>query len=83
MNDWSDFEREVRSRVRKPGPRCAVGVMLDGLSPEGRVAVEKVLNTWHFTIPAVGGALAQYVGTGIPSPWSLANHRRGKCACQR
>lgn len=83
MSDWLAFEAEVKSRARRRGPRCSVGVMLENLTPAGRNAVEAVLANPGFAIPAVGSALARYIQTGIPSPWSLANHRRGKCACQR
>jgi hypothetical protein len=83
MSDWSTFEDDVRSNARPRGPRCSVGVMLESLPPSGRSAVEAVLANHSFAIPAVGNALSRYIQTGIPSPWSLANHRRGKCACQR
>lgn len=83
MSDWSTFEEDVRSNARPRGPRCSVGVMLEGLSEEGRRAVESVLANRSFAIPAVGNALSRYIQTGVPSPWSLANHRRGKCGCAR
>lgn len=83
MNDWSTFEEDVKSSARRRGPRCSVGVMLEALPPAGRSAVEAVLANPSFAIPAVGNALSRYIQTGIPSPWSLANHRRGKCGCTR
>lgn len=82
MNDWSTFEADARLRSRHRGPRCSVGVLLDCLPPDAREAVERTLENRGVPIPAVLAALEDRV-VNAPSPWSLANHRRGKCTCQR
>lgn len=84
MSDWSAFEADVRSKSRPRGPRCSVGVMLENLSEEGRRAVINILkDRGSFGTPAVVGALRDRLGGAAPSAWSISNHRRGKCACQR
>ena len=82
MSDWSAFEAEVRSNTLPRGPRCGVAVMLHGLGDHERRAVEPILTDRRFQVPAILKALVRY-GIEPPSSWSLSNHRRGKCACQR
>lgn len=83
MSNWSTFEDDVRSNARPRGPRCSVGVMLDSLPQGNRDILNEVLEDRSLAVPAVHRALQERVGDEAPSPWSLANHRRGKCACQR
>lgn len=82
MIDWSTFEEDVKASARRRGPRCSVGVMLDGLEPPNRYAIEQVLDDRGFQVPAILKALAGRI-ENPPSAWSLANHRRGKCGCTR
>lgn len=82
MSDWSTFEEDVKANTSSRGPRCGVAVMLDGLEPGNRYAIELVLDDRRFQVPAILKALAGRI-ENPPSAWSLANHRRGKCGCAR
>lgn len=82
MSEWSAFEAEVKANTSRRGPRCGVAVMLDGLEPHNRRVVEEIIDDRRFQVPAIEKALGRYLEKA-PSLWSLSNHRRGKCACQR
>lgn len=66
-----------------PGPRCAVGAFLGSLDPVNRHAVTGVLNFPGLTHAGIQRAIEKRVGLDAPSLWSISNHRRGKCRCNR
>jgi len=82
-DEWSEFKKDVESRSLPPGPRCSVGVLLEKLTPIGRKALTEVLEDRSFGVPAIAKSLKGSLREAAPSEWSLANHRRGKCACPR
>jgi hypothetical protein len=82
MNDWSNFDTEVKSHVSGRGPRCQVSAMLADLPDAARKPVAKVLaDRDGYTNSAIARALRERLGITAPSLFSISNHRRGNCRC--
>lgn len=78
---WEAFELDAMASAPQRGPKCRVGLFLEGLPAEGRQAVEKALANRSLTVPGIRSALADRVEGIVPSIWSMQNHRRGQCRC--
>lgn len=66
-----------------PGPRCAVETFLGGLSPFGKGAVGALLADKSVPHAGIHRAMTATYDRPAPSLWSISNHRRGKCRCNK
>lgn len=83
VTEWSSLEEEAKKRTRQVGPRCAVEVFLSHLHPEDVRAIEKVLSNPNLTTAGIQRAISDHLGLIAPTVWSIGNHRRGNCRCNR
>ena len=84
MNDWDDLETEALSDVNGPGPRCGVWFMLEGLDDKARASIARALDNVRLTTSSIHRALEKRVqSSDLPSAYTLARHRAGRCSCDR
>lgn len=80
MSDWDEFEQECIEERRDNGLRCGMAKYLESLAPEARDAVQRALGRSELQAGAIRSALLKR-GSGVPSAWTIRNHRRGDCRC--
>lgn len=86
MTSWTAFEGKARASEGQRGPTCAVARLLEALPAEGQLAVEKALANRALSASGIHRALLDFLGEdyeGLPSAWSVRNHRRNECRCTR
>lgn len=82
MAEWKAFESKARGQSGPTGKRCGVALFLETLDPEGVAAVKKALANRDVSAAGLERALIEELGSS-PSKWSIGNHRRGDCRCNR
>lgn len=85
MTDWSGLEAEARKRTRECGPRCAVEVFLSHQDDYIRRQVTAAIENPNLTTVGIHRAVSALTGHApyAPSVWSIGNHRRGNCRCNK
>lgn len=78
----SDFEEEAQRDSSRRASTCSVRRLLEGLDDKMRGDVERTMARREITGPAIVRAL-QRRGIDTVSVWSLGNHRRGHCSCEK
>lgn len=80
---WNDFETDVKAEQKQGGPKCTVCTLLERIGPEAAAQVGAALRNPDLTNSGIRRALGRRLDNDayhIPTPWSLARHRRGECA---
>lgn len=85
MSEWADFPQDARSMAKARGPKCQVSGLLKLLPRADAKEVEHALADETITSAGIFRAIRSRMGDSpwAPSLWSVANHRRGNCACRR
>lgn len=81
---WETFESDVKSRTGGQGRRCHIARLADTLEPSAVAALDRALANKDLSASAIEKVLVRNVGRELaPSQWSIGNHRRGACRCNR
>lgn len=73
---------DVARQHRHPkGPRCAIAVIRERLTPEQLVDFEQLLSDPDMPGTALAAAIQEVAGRYL-SPRMISHHRRGECLCQ-